>query len=34
MCEVYDVCPQCGNELIFEEGCKHCVVCGWEACGY
>lgn len=28
-----EVCPECGNELVREEGCKHCPVCGWAKCG-
>ncbi len=27
-----DVCPDCGGDLILEEGCKKCVQCGWSAC--
>ena len=26
-------CPNCGNELIFEEGCMHCRECGYSRCG-
>lgn len=25
-------CPECGNELIFKEGCKNCTSCGWSKC--
>lgn len=25
-------CPECGNELIHEAGCKRCLECGWTAC--
>ena len=27
------VCPNCGNALIFEEGCMHCRECGYSKCG-
>ena len=27
------VCPNCGNVLIFEEGCMHCRECGYSRCG-
>ena len=27
------VCPNCGNPLIFEEGCMHCRECGYSRCG-
>ena len=27
------VCPNCGNALIFEEGCMHCRECGYSRCG-
>ena len=26
-------CPNCGNVLIFEEGCMHCRECGYSRCG-
>ncbi len=27
-------CPACEeNTLIHEEGCAHCLNCGWSACG-
>jgi len=25
-------CPECGNELTFQEGCRLCFFCGWSAC--
>lgn len=25
-------CPECGEKLIMEEGCKHCNSCGYSAC--
>ena len=25
-------CPQCGAELVFEEGCMNCKECGWSKC--
>ena len=27
------VCPKCGEPLIFEEGCMHCRNCGYSRCG-
>lgn len=27
------ICPDCGAKLAYASGCKHCPVCGWEACG-
>lgn len=27
------VCPNCGEPLIFEEGCMHCRHCGYSRCG-
>ncbi len=27
------VCPNCGEPLIFEEGCMHCRNCGYSRCG-
>jgi len=29
--EVTDPCPDCGNELIHQEGIKVCRHCGWES---
>ncbi len=26
-------CPDCGNLLVYEEGCQHCVSCGYTKCG-
>ena len=26
------ICPECGAELLFQEGCCYCPVCGWGAC--
>ena len=27
-------CPDCGaGQLVFEEGCKKCYVCGFSECG-
>lgn len=28
-----EVCPDCGSSLIRENGCVHCVSCGWSRCG-
>jgi ribonucleoside-diphosphate reductase alpha chain len=25
-------CPECGNELVFVEGCKSCPQCGFSKC--
>ncbi len=27
------VCPDCGNPMVFEEGCKVCKNCGYSTCG-
>ena len=27
-----DVCPECGQKLKHEGGCKHCDSCGYSAC--
>ena len=27
----YDLCPSCGNSLIYQEGCEHCE-CGYSRC--
>ena len=27
-----EVCPQCGAEIVFEEGCLNCKNCGWSKC--
>lgn len=27
------VCPDCGNPMVFEEGCKVCKNCGYSSCG-
>ncbi len=26
------ICPSCGGKLVFQEGCKMCLQCGWGAC--
>jgi len=26
------VCPCCESSLIFQEGCKMCISCGWGGC--
>jgi ribonucleoside-diphosphate reductase alpha chain len=32
--KVGEQCPSCeGHNLVVEEGCKHCLDCGWSACG-
>ena len=28
-----EVCPDCGGKLIRENGCIHCIDCGWSKCG-
>jgi ribonucleoside-diphosphate reductase alpha chain len=28
-----DLCPECGNKLAIEEGCKKCYGCGYSVCG-
>ena len=25
-------CPECGEPLVFEEGCNICKCCGWSKC--
>jgi len=27
-----NICPECGAKLVFQEGCRHCLVCGWGIC--
>lgn len=27
-----EICPICGGVLIPEGHCRHCEICGWEAC--
>ena len=27
-----EVCPDCGEKIVREGGCKHCSSCGWSAC--
>lgn len=26
------LCPDCGTELFYAEGCRYCPICGWSAC--
>ncbi|MBA3499878.1 MAG: ribonucleoside-diphosphate reductase, adenosylcobalamin-dependent, partial [Deltaproteobacteria bacterium] len=26
-------CPECGNELVVQSGCRLCRHCGWSVCG-
>jgi cytochrome c5 len=26
------ICPSCDGDLVFQEGCKVCHVCGWGGC--
>lgn len=28
-----EMCPECGNKLALEEGCKKCYGCGYSVCG-
>jgi len=28
-----DICPDCGGNLIFQEGCATCPNCGYSKCG-
>ena len=28
-----EVCPTCGEALVYEDGCKHCKNCGYSKCG-
>ncbi len=28
-----EVCPTCGESLVYEDGCKHCKNCGYSKCG-
>lgn len=28
-----EVCPDCGGKLVRENGCIHCIDCGWSKCG-
>ena len=30
---VSNLCPKCGQPLIFTEGCEKCQGCGWSKCG-
>lgn len=33
MCEDYKIkCPECGEDLVFEEGCTKCAACGYSKC--
>jgi ribonucleoside-diphosphate reductase alpha chain len=27
-----NLCPVCGEPLVVEEGCSHCINCGWSTC--
>lgn len=31
--ETGDICPDCGDKIIFDNGCKRCPTCGWSGCG-
>ena len=28
-----DLCPDCGSEIVYEEGCATCHSCGYTMCG-
>jgi hypothetical protein len=28
-----NVCPDCGGQLVMQEGCEHCNRCGYSKCG-
>lgn len=28
----HQACPECGGGLIFQEGCRTCMGCGWSKC--
>lgn len=32
--EQISICPECGNQLIHQEGCLICPSCGWSECGF
>jgi DNA-directed RNA polymerase subunit M/transcription elongation factor TFIIS len=25
-------CPECSNMLVYQEGCYHCLACGYTKC--
>jgi ribonucleoside-diphosphate reductase alpha chain len=25
-------CPECGNGIVFRDGCRECLSCGWSVC--
>lgn len=27
-----EFCPECGSQVIHQEGCEMCACCGWSAC--
>jgi len=27
-----DICPECGNQIVMQEGCKKCITCSWSKC--
>jgi ribonucleoside-diphosphate reductase alpha chain len=33
MVDEKEKCPNCGEKLVFEDGCKHCKNCGYSKCG-
>jgi len=30
--ETGEICPDCKNKIIYDNGCKRCVTCGWSGC--
>ena len=32
VCKNKVLCPECGEELVFEGGCNTCKSCGWSKC--
>lgn len=28
-----EACPDCGGQLAMQEGCEHCLSCGYSKCG-
>lgn len=28
----FDACPECSSSLVYAEGCKKCITCGWSKC--
>ncbi len=28
----FEACPECSSSLVYAEGCKKCITCGWSKC--